>query len=114
LFLSYIGAVYFLAVIVAAIPVVILSYNLEIVTGSLGQAAVQRLILHPHTAQHIKRKYTSRQHAEQISTQNTYRSKQQRKMIFWAMQSPDVKPGSSRRIRMEKGITKRYRVDTFR
>lgn len=27
---------------------------------------------------------------------------------------PDVKPGSSRRIRMEKGITKRYRVDTFR
>lgn len=40
-----VGAVYFLAVIVAAIPVVILSYNLEIVTGSLGQAAVQRLIL---------------------------------------------------------------------
>ena len=40
-----VGAVYFLAVIVAAIPVVILSYNLEIVTGSLGQTAVQRLIL---------------------------------------------------------------------
>lgn len=40
-----VGAVYFLAVVVASLPLVILTHNLESVLGKLGRSAAQRLIL---------------------------------------------------------------------
>ena len=41
-----VGAVYFLAFVVALLPLVILSHNLESVLGSLGRSAAQRLIIY--------------------------------------------------------------------
>lgn len=41
-----VGAVYFLAVVVASLPLVILSHNLENVLGSLERAVTQKLLIY--------------------------------------------------------------------